>query len=134
ETPMFGPVAFFFLGIGINGVNTLMWALEADCVEYGEWRTGMRTEGTTYAVFSFTRKMGQVMGGFVGGLALTWAGFSAARASSAESQVAGVAENVQLWAGGLVAFFLLASLLVMAFYPFTEAKSREITEEIATRR
>lgn len=134
ETPMFGPVAFFFLGIGINGVNTLMWALEADCVEYGEWRTGMRTEGTTYAVFSFTRKMGQAMGGFVGGLALTWAGFSAARASSGESQGAGVAENIQLWAGGLVAFFLLASLLVMAFYPLTEAKFREITEEIATRR
>ena len=40
-----------------------MWALEADTVEYGEWKTGVRTEGTTYALFSFTRKMGQALGG-----------------------------------------------------------------------
>ncbi|HLS74008.1 MAG TPA: glycoside-pentoside-hexuronide (GPH):cation symporter [Actinomycetaceae bacterium] len=134
ETPLLGPVAFFFIGIGLNGVNTLMWALEADCVEYGEWVTGKRTEGTTYAVFSFTRKMGQAIGGFVGGLALTWAGFSAASASSGESQAEGVAGNIQLWAGGLVAGFILASLLVMAAYPLTEGKFREITEDIATRR
>lgn len=134
EIPILGPVAFFFVGIGLNGVNTLMWALEADCVEYGEWQTGQRTEGTTYAVFSFTRKMGQAIGGFVGGLALTWAGFSAAAASSGEDQAAGVAGNIQLWAGGLVGGFILLSLVVMATYPLTEAKFREITEDIATRR
>ena len=134
ETPLYGPLAFFFLGLGVNGVNTLMWALEADTVEYGEWKTGMRTEGTTYAVFSFTRKMGQAIGGFVGGLALTWAGFSAASASSGQAQADGVAANIQLWAGGLVAGFILLSLIVMSFYPLTEAKFREITEEISTRR
>ena len=53
------PFAFVLMGVGIGGVNTLMWALEADTVEYGEWKTGIRTEGTTYALFSFTRKMGQ---------------------------------------------------------------------------
>ncbi|MPV36893.1 glycoside-pentoside-hexuronide (GPH):cation symporter [Georgenia subflava] len=133
-TPLWGPVAFFLIGIGINGVNTLMWALEADTVEYGEWKTGNRTEGTTYAVFSFTRKMGQALGGFVGGFGLTWAGFSAARASSGETQEAGVADNIQLVAGGLVGGFMLLSLLVMAFYPLTEAKFQEITGEIAARR
>ncbi|MFH5822773.1 glycoside-pentoside-hexuronide (GPH):cation symporter [Georgenia sp. AZ-5] len=132
--PWLGLVAFFFLGAGLNGVNTLMWALEADTVEYGEWKTGTRTEGTTYAVFSFTRKMGQALGGFVGGLALTWAGFSAATASSGGQQAEGVAANIQLWAGGLTAGFFLLSLLVMALYPLTEAKFREISEEIAARR
>jgi glucuronide carrier protein len=133
-TPWFGPVAFLFIGIGIGGVNTLMWALEADTVEYGEWRTGNRTEGTTYAVFSFTRKMGQALGGFVGGLALTWAGFSAAAASSGESQEAGVAANIQLFAGGLVAGFVLLSLAVMFFYPLTDVRFREITSELTARR
>lgn len=132
--PLLGPVAFFFIGIGVQGVNTLMWALEADTVEYGEWKTGQRTEGTTYAVFSFTRKMGQALGGFVGGLALTWAGFSAATASQGLEQESGVAENIQLLAGGLVGAFALASILVMFFYPLTEAKFREIAAEIAARR
>lgn len=133
-TPMFGPVAFFFIGIGIQGVNTLMWALEADTVEYGEWKTGQRTEGTTYAVFSFTRKMGQAIGGFVGGFALTWAGFSAASASQGTAQTAEVAGNIQLAAGALIGVFSLLSVLVMVFYPLTDAKFREITGEIAARR
>jgi glucuronide carrier protein len=133
-TPLLGLVAFFFIGLGLQGVNTLMWALEADTVEYGEWKTGNRTEGTTYAVFSFTRKMGQALGGFVGGFALTWAGFSAATASQGAAQAPGVAENIQLLAGALIGGFALLSVLVMVFYPLTDAKFREIVADIAARR
>lgn len=134
SVPALGLVSFFVGGMGIYGVNTLMWALEADTVEYGEWRTGSRTEGTTYAAFSFTRKMGQALGGFVGGLALTWAGFSAARAASGEPQEAGVAESIQLWAGGILGVFGVLSIAVMFFYPLSEARFREIAAEIAARR
>ncbi|MBZ2195887.1 glycoside-pentoside-hexuronide (GPH):cation symporter [Occultella gossypii] len=133
-TPWVGLIAFFLMGTAVNGVNTLMWALEADTVEYGEWRSGNRTEGTTYAAFSFTRKMGQALGGFVGGFALTWAGFSAASAAAGEAQADGVSQNIQLWAGGLVGGFLLLSVTVMFFYPLTEERFREITAEIAARR
>lgn len=132
--PWWGLAAFFVMGLGINGVNTFMWACEADTVEYGEWLTGARTEGTTYAVFSFTRKMGQALGGFVGGIALTIAGFSAARASSGLDQAEGVGANIQLWAGGLVALFSLLAALVMYFYPLTDSLYRKIVQEIADRR
>jgi glucuronide carrier protein len=132
--PAFGLVVFFLSGVGVYGVNTLMWALEADTVEYGEWRTGNRTEGTTYAAFSFTRKMGQALGGFLGGLALTAAGFSAQRASDGQAQGTGVADNIQLWSGGILGATVLLSVAVMAFYPLTEARFREIAGEIAARR
>ncbi len=33
-----------------------MFGLEADTVEYGEWKTGRRAEGATYALFSFTAR------------------------------------------------------------------------------
>jgi glucuronide carrier protein len=59
STPIVAFGCFFVLGLGLGGVNTLMWALEADTVEYGEWKTGFRTEGATYSLFSFTRKAGQ---------------------------------------------------------------------------
>ncbi|MFC5382033.1 glycoside-pentoside-hexuronide (GPH):cation symporter [Aquipuribacter nitratireducens] len=133
-TPQLGLVAFFLIGLGINLVNTLMWALEADTVEYGEWRTGNRTEGTTYAVFSFTRKMGQALGGFVGGTALTVVGFSAATAAAGGTQEPGVAANIQLAAGGLIAAFALLSLLVMVFHPLTEERYRSIVADLHERR
>src|SRR3712207_4006150 len=38
DTPTIAFIAMFVIGIGLGGVNTLMWALEADTVEYGEWK------------------------------------------------------------------------------------------------
>jgi glucuronide carrier protein len=59
--------ALAVIGAGMALLNTMTWALEADTVEYGEWKTGVRAEGATYAAFSFTRKVGQAIGqGLVG--------------------------------------------------------------------
>ncbi|UUT34454.1 MFS transporter [Microbacterium elymi] len=74
-----GGVAFvaLFLGmIGVMLVSMLMWAIEADTVEYGEWKTGVRTEGITYALFSFTRKTGQAFGGAVAAYAIGIGGYA----------------------------------------------------------
>lgn len=134
NAPWLISVGFFVMGIGVYGVNTLMWALEADCVEYGEWKIGQRTEGTTYAVFSFTRKMGQALGGFVGGWVLVWAGFVAADVAAGIPVTDEVAGNIRMWA----AIFILASTvttqLAMLLYPLTEKKFLEIVAEIAARR
>jgi glucuronide carrier protein len=56
-------VCFAVYGIGISGVQALMFALQSDTVEYGEWGSGVRTEGSNYAALSFTRKVGQGIGG-----------------------------------------------------------------------
>ena len=119
------------MGLGAATLNTLMWALEADTVEYGEWKTGVRTEGTTYALFSFTRKMGQAVGGAAAAFTLGLGGYNAADAGhqSANAQWAIRA------AGGLVpAVFFLLAIVVMFFYPLTEEKFRAIVGEVAARR
>jgi glycoside/pentoside/hexuronide:cation symporter, GPH family len=38
-------------------VNSLNWALVSDAVEYGEWKTGNRSEGVVYSFFTFFRKV-----------------------------------------------------------------------------
>ena len=119
------------MGVGIAVLNTLMWALEADTVEYGEWKTGVRTEGTTYALFSFTRKLGQAVGGAAAAFTLGLGGYSAAHAShqSAHAQWA-----IRAACGLVPAVFFLLALLVMFFYPLTEERFREIVGEVAARR
>ena len=94
------------MGIGVAMLNTLMWALEADTVEYGEWKTGVRTEGTTYALFSFTRKLGQAFGGAAAAFTLGMGGYISANAGQ-QTESAQWAIRV---AGGLVParLFLLA--------------------------
>ncbi len=139
DVPWLGTGAFFIMGISLYGVNTLMWALEADCVEYGEWKIGQRTEGTTYAIFSFTRKMGQALGGFVGGFALVWAGFIAADVAAGTLTPEmiienGIADNIRMWAAIFIIGGTALSQLVIFFYPLTEKRYLEIVGEIAERR
>jgi glucuronide carrier protein len=51
-------VFFVLYGVGIAAVQNLMFALQADTVEYGEWAIGVRTEGSNYAILSVSRCVG----------------------------------------------------------------------------
>ena len=132
--PIIAVFAFFLMGIGMGGVNTLMWALEADTVEYGEWKTHVRTEGTTYAMFSFTRKMGQALGGAAGAYALGFVAFSSAAAKAGQPQAQSTVDGIQFWTGAITAGFIVVSVIIMFFYPLTDKVFRQIVGEIAARR
>src|SRR3954451_15543358 len=131
SVPAIAVVLFFLAGVGLGGVNTLMWALEADTVEYGEWRTGVRTEGTTYALFSVTRKLGQALGGAAAAYTI---GFGVDIAGKGVVQTESAKTAIKVAAGVVPAFFVVISLAIMAIYPLTEARFREMVRETAERR
>ena len=51
---------FFSLGLGIY--STVSWAMMGDAIDYNEWKTGNREEGTVYSLHSFFRKLAQGIG------------------------------------------------------------------------
>lgn len=53
----------FFSGLGQTFLVLEVWALVMDVIDYHEIRTHRREEGTAYAFFSFTRKLGQTLAG-----------------------------------------------------------------------
>lgn len=53
----------FFSGLGQTFLVLEIWALVMDVIDYHEIRTHRREEGTAYAFFSFTRKLGQTLAG-----------------------------------------------------------------------
>ncbi|MBP3381314.1 MAG: MFS transporter [Clostridia bacterium] len=48
------------LGLGIY--STVSWAMMGDAIDYNEWKTGKREEGTVYSLHSFFRKLAQGIG------------------------------------------------------------------------
>ena len=52
-----GLTQFFFAGF-----NTAIYAIVPDCVEYGEWKTGIRNDGFQYAFISLGNKVGMAIG------------------------------------------------------------------------
>ncbi len=55
-----GGLCVFSLGLGVYMCVT--WALMADAIDYNEWKTGSREEGTVYSLHSFFRKLSQGVG------------------------------------------------------------------------
>lgn len=64
-------MAFF----GTAFVNSLNWALVPDTVDYGEWKTGIRAEGSVYTGYTFSRKISAALAGFLPGIMLTQIGY-----------------------------------------------------------
>jgi glucuronide carrier protein len=130
STPAIPIIFFGVVGIAIAVVNTLMFALEADTVEYGEWKTGIRTEGATYALFSFTRKLGQAVGGAMAAYTIGLGGYIA----GSRTQTEGALDAIRWAAGAVPALFVLIAIAIMAAYPLTEEKFQEIVRAVAARR
>jgi glucuronide carrier protein len=130
SVPAVAMICWVVAGTGLALVNTLMWALEADTVEYGEWQSGVRTEGATYAIFSFTRKAGQALGGAAGAYALSLGGYVAKAPEQSDAAVTAIRA-----AAGLVpAGFALLAALIMFTYPLTETRFRQIVRDVQARR
>lgn len=55
---LFSALAQFFF----SGFNTAIYAVIPDCVEYGEWKTGLRNDGFQYAFISLGNKVGMAIG------------------------------------------------------------------------
>jgi len=61
------------LGLGIY--STVSWAMMGDAIDYNEWKTGNREEGTVYALHSFFRKLAQGVGPALALVVMTWLGY-----------------------------------------------------------
>ncbi len=79
-------VAVNCLGAFIIGPTpALVWAMYADCADYGEWKTGRRTTALLFSTVQFAQKLGLAFGAGLAGIILGWFGFVANAAQSPES-------------------------------------------------
>lgn len=65
-------VAAVFRGIGYACVMGVQFAIIGDSVEYGEWKTGVRSEGLVFSAQSFGCKVGMGLGSALIGALLEW--------------------------------------------------------------
>jgi glucuronide carrier protein len=135
-----GVIWFALLCLGIKGVgfaliNTLMFALEPDTVEYGEWTSGKRSEGATYAIFSFTRKLTQSIGGAATAWALAIGGYvSASAAVPHPEQPESALTAIKVVFALVPAAAAIVAMIVFIRYPLTDKRFREVRDESEARK
>ncbi|WP_208588565.1 glycoside-pentoside-hexuronide (GPH):cation symporter [Gracilibacillus suaedae] len=65
--------------------GAIPWAMLPDCVDYGEWKTGIRGAGVVSSSLTFINKLGSAVGGMIGGALLGVAGYVAGQSQSPET-------------------------------------------------
>lgn len=121
--------AFAIAAVGQGMAMTVMWALEADTVEYGEYLTGVRIEGLTYSLFSFTRKCGQAIGGSIPAFILGLSGYIANQAQTPDV-IFGIRMSISI----VPLLFIIVAFIIIWFYPLTDKRFKEIVGEINERK
>ena len=109
--------------IGLGFFAMVSWALITDVIDYSEIRNGVREDGSIYALYSFSRKLGQAAAAGLTGLLLELIGYSQSNAFS-ESVLRGIFNISTLVPA--IGFFLLF-LVLWIWYPL---KKKAVLENI----
>lgn len=111
--------------IAMGAFNIVTTSMIADCVEYGQWKTGNRAEGMVFSTNIFKTKLASALGGALGAYTLHYAGYIADVAQTTETL--DLIHRSFTLLPGLVA---LIAILPLFYYELTEKKFREILQQI----
>jgi len=119
-------------GVGGGFYQAVSWSLMADAMDYGEWKFGVREEGTTYALHSFFRKLAQGIGPSCGLMLAGALGFVEANGGN---QTIEVATNMRWLAAGAYCVSGLIMFLGLAIvYNLDKKTLAKINEDLAARK
>ena len=116
------------IGTGFSMVSVQMqWGLVGEAIDYNEYVTGKRTEGSIYGTFNLARRIGQTIGMGFGIYALGWIGYEGTQ----EIQTAGTIFGMKILCVLVPAIFILGS---WAAFKFVWNISPETLEKIKNER
>ena len=124
--------AMLIAGAGGGFYQAVSWSLMADAMDYGEWKFGVREEGTTYALHSFFRKLAQGIGPSCGLLLAAALGFVEADAGH---QTMEVATRMRWLAAG--AYFVSGIIMFIGLalvYNLDKKTLAKVQEDLAARK
>ena len=131
------PIVFLALlllsGAGQTFLVLEVWALVMDVIDYHELLSGRREEGTAYAFYSFTRKLGQTLAG-VGTNLLLLAIHYDVDAAKEVGQAPEVVEKLYDISTLIPAIVLLVMFVLLAFcYKLSKKRVKELHDQLYNR-
>ena len=104
------------LGYGFVGASTMMqWSLVGETIDYNEYLTGKRTEGTIYGTFNMVRRLGQAVGSSFSVALLGWIDYDVAISNAGGTQSAVTIFGIKVLCILVPAFLALGSFVAFRF-------------------
>lgn len=104
------------LGNGLVTMSVQMqWSLVAEAIDYNEYLSGKRNEGTIYGFFSLSRRVGSTIANSLSVLLIAGVGYDAAAATAGLAQSAATIRGIKLMVVGFPVIAALCSWLCFTF-------------------
>ncbi|WP_288629606.1 MFS transporter [uncultured Ruthenibacterium sp.] len=105
----------------------MQWGLVAESIDYNEYLTGKRNEGTIYGFFSLSRRIGSTITGSLTVLLIAAIGYNPELANTGMQQAAGTITGIK-WM--VIGFPLLAALLSFLSFTFIWNINKDIRDKM----
>jgi len=117
------------IGFANGATGVLFWSMLPDTIEYGEWRTGIRTESSLYGFMTFAQKGAIAIAIAILGTVLTKIGFEPNKEQTAQtlSDLKSLMSIIPL-----IGVFI--SFLLVYFYPIDKKFHQKLIDEIRVRK
>ena len=116
------------IGVGNGAGGVLFWSMLPDTVEYGEWKSGIRTESSLYGFMTFAQKSSIAVAALILGFLLSGIGFEPNQIQSEET-ISGM-KFLMSW---IPICGIIISLVLMYFYPISTKFHGELLQRIKER-
>lgn len=105
-------IGAFITAAGYGVKESIYFSMQADPVDYGEWKTGVQAAGTLSSVNGFLGKVAQAAAGGISGLLLAWGAYD----STAAVQTAAALTAIKAMYLYIPMVLLICSIVTMSFY------------------
>jgi GPH family glycoside/pentoside/hexuronide:cation symporter len=122
-------VILAFIGIGNGATGVLFWSMLPDTIEYGEWKSGIRTESSLYGFMTFAQKGAIALAVLILGIVLTNIGFEPNQVQSTETL-----QSLKLVMTWIPLAGVLISFILVYFYPIDKAFHQKLIQDIQDRK
>lgn len=120
-----------FIGLSMVGSSCMMfcsicqWGMVPDTIEYGHWKTGIRSEGIPLSFFSFMQKLAMSFAGFFALQVLSYTGYEP-NTELSKNALVGITWLYNIFP----ALFSFSCMAVLFYYRLTKERYDEILDDL----
>ncbi len=127
-------IMLVLIGFPLGIFNVITYALVADSVDYLEYKTGKRSEGTCFAMQTFISKLTAGISTFITSIVLDVVGFAEPVNDVVQTQTPEVRKGIFIMITLIPLVGLALAAIPMAFNDYSGKKKQKIQEELFERR
>ncbi len=132
------PVIYFALqaliGLGYSFLSITNWAIVMDVIDYHEYKTGEHSESAIYAVYTFSRKLGQTAADSGGMQLLKFTGYSDKVKDTISTGIGSVGHNIYRMCTIVPAIVYSLILILTIIYPLSKKNLEPIQKKLMEQR